>query len=135
MVGSVKTSRIGRLKSKDAACGTGSVISSTCLAGSPDDLVNLVPVHVRLLPERLRHGYERGRDNCAHRRMLAQQAEAGDRLLALHLTRERLRIRLNQAWGDELGAAMSIQPLPRLAVDQVSTERFTITLNLRKIIR
>ena len=135
MVGSVKTSRIGRLKSKDAACGTGSVISSTCLAGGADYLVNLVPVHVRLLPERLRHGYERGRDGGTDGWVLAQQAEAGNRVLALHLTRERLRIRLNQAWGDELGAATSIQPLPRLAVDQVSTERFTITLNLRKIIR
>ena len=33
MVGSVSTSKIGRLKSNEAACGTGSVISSTCLAG------------------------------------------------------------------------------------------------------
>ena len=92
MVGSVKTSRIGRLKSKDAACGTGSVISSTCLAGGADDLVNLVVVHVHLLTKRLRHRNERRRDNCAHHRMLAKQAELRDRLLAVHITRERLRI-------------------------------------------
>ena len=30
--------------------------------GSPDDLVNLVPVHIRLLTKRLRYGDERGRD-------------------------------------------------------------------------
>ena len=30
--------------------------------GSPDDLVNLVAVHVRLLTKRLRYGDERGRD-------------------------------------------------------------------------
>ena len=60
--------------------------------GGADDLVNLVAVHVRLLTKRLRHRNKRAGDSCARRRMFAKQAGLQDRLLAVHITRERLRI-------------------------------------------
>ena len=60
--------------------------------GGAHDLVNLVPVHIRLLTKRLRHRNKRAGDSCARRRMFAKQAGLQDRLLALHITRERLRI-------------------------------------------
>jgi len=66
--------------------------------------------------------------------LFSQQTELGDRLLALHITRERLCIRLNQPWCHELGTATSIEPLPGLPIHQVSAERLTITLNLGQVV-
>ena len=68
---------------------------ATCVfagGGGTHNLVDLVPVHVRLLTKRLRHRNKRAGDSCARRRMFAKQAGLQDRLLAVHITRERLRI-------------------------------------------
>lgn len=53
------------------------VITRSCTrvvgsAGGADDLVNLVPVHIRLLTERLRHSRERRGDRSTSRWMLTQ---------------------------------------------------------------
>lgn len=80
-----------------------------------------VPVHVGLLAERLRHGHERAGDRSSCGGVFAEQTELGNRLLALDVAGERLLALLDQAFGDELGAAAFIQPVPRLPVDQVRT--------------
>ena len=54
-------------------------------AGGAHDLVNLVPIHIRLLPETLGHGDKRAGDGSTGGGVFAEQAELGDRLLALHI--------------------------------------------------
>ena len=66
--------------------------------------------------------------------MLTEQAELADGLLALDIAGERLSVGLNQPFRDKLGAPALIQPLPRLAIHQVSTQGLAIPLHLRQII-
>lgn len=104
-------------------------------AGGAHDLVNLVPIHIRLLSETLGHGDKRAGDGSTGGGVFAEQAELADRLLALHIPGKRLRIRLNQTRRHEMGTATLIEPLPRLPIDEVSAKRFAVTLNLRQIVR
>lgn len=63
-------------------------------AGGAHNLVNLAPIHFRLLPETLGRGDERDGDGGTGGGVFAEQAELGNRLPALHIPGKRLRMRL-----------------------------------------
>ena len=96
--------------------------------GGAHDLVDLVPVHVRLLGKRLAHGHERGGDRGTRGGVLAQQAELADCFLALDVAGKRLRVSLNQARRHKRGDPARVQPRPGLPVELPSQQRLPVTL-------
>ena len=81
-----------------------------------------------MLTETLTHRDEWGSYRSPRGRVLAEQTELGDRLLALHIPGESLDICLNQAWCHEFLAATLFQLPPRVPVNLAGTERIAIPL-------